>query len=524
MEKALKIDVPIEYLKELSNAKNKNEFEKLKIFLAKKYGIPVLKTMELIKLIKEKIGIDITENIKSKTIRASSGVLIITLATKPGNCGGNCIYCPTFSNVPKSYTPNEPAIQRAKRFEYDPYLQVKNRLMHYELMGLLKENSKIEVIILGTFLALDEEYKKWFIKRIFDALNEEDSDSLEEAQMKNEKAKYRCVALTIETRPDLCFEKHVDEMLSYGVTRVEIGVQSVYNDVLEFVRRNHTIEDVIKATKIARNAALKITYHIMLNLPKSDIDRDLEMFRILFEDENFRPDYLKIYPLQLFKNTELWKLYERKEFKLYEFDELVNLLAKSFKFIPKYVRVQRLGRDLPKNDIDAGYTFTNLREYVEKRAKEMGIECKCIRCREVGIRIKNGVKPHLESIHLERIDYIANNGNEIFLSFEDKFETIYAYLRLRIPDTSHRKEIDSRSALIRELKVLGFHLPINSLPLEFNFQHRGFGKKLMKIAEEIALNEFDRKKMVVISAIGTREYYRKLGYELEGPYMVKILE
>lgn len=513
-----------EYLKELSKAKDKKEFEKLKVRLAKKYKVPVMKSMDLIKIINERLGIDITERIKSKTIRAASGVLIITLATKPGPCGGACIYCPFFAGVPKSYTPSEPAIQRARSFNFDPYMQVKNRLFHYKLAGLLIENSKIEIIILGTFLALEKEYKEWFIKRVFDALNEKDSSSLEEAQKENEKAKYRCVALTIETRPDLCFEEHVDEMLRYGVTRVEIGVQSVYDDVLEFVRRGHTVNDVIKATKIARDAALKITYHIMPNLPKSDLDMDLEMFKILFEDENFRPDYLKIYPLQLFKNTPLYEMYERGEFKLYEFEDLTEMLAKALKYIPKYVRIQRLGRDLPSNEIDAGYSFTNLREYVERKAEELGIDCKCIRCREVGMRIKKGIKPDVESLHLERIDYFANGGEEIFLSIEDKNETLYAFLRLRIPDESHRKEINSKSALVRELKVLGFHLPIGYLPKDLNFQHKGFGKFLLSKAEEIALNEFDRNKIVVISAIGTRDYYRKFGYELEGPYMVKYLK
>ncbi|MEM5813460.1 MAG: tRNA uridine(34) 5-carboxymethylaminomethyl modification radical SAM/GNAT enzyme Elp3 [Candidatus Aenigmatarchaeota archaeon] len=523
MKSSINVEFPMEYLLDLVKTKNKDEFEKKKISLAKKYNVPVLKTTELCKIIKNKLGIDISEKVKSKIIRASSGVLIITLATKQDNCGGRCIYCPKFRDIPKSYTPNEPAIQRAKNNNFDPYLQIKNRLTHYSLMGLLDKNSKIEIIILGTFLSLEDEYKKWFIKRIFDALNEEDSESIEEAHRKNEKANYRCVALTIETRPNMCLEKHVDEMLSYGVTRVEIGVQSVYNDVLSFVKRDHTIEDVKKATKIARNAALKITYHIMPNLPKSDFDRDLEMFKILFEDKDLRPDYLKIYPLQLFKNTELWKMYENGEFRLYEFSELVELLAMALKFIPKYVRIQRIGRDLPKNDIDAGYSLTNLREYVEKRAKELGIYCKCIRCREVGIKIKNNLEIDFDSIELKRIDYEANDGNEIFLFFEDKYETLYAYLRLRIPDSSHRKEINSKSAVIRELKVLGLHLPVESIPKEFNFQHRGLGKKLMKAAEEVALNEFDRNKMVVISAVGTREYYRKLGYTIDGPYMSKLL-
>ena len=510
------------YLVELvEKSKDKKSFEKYKIELAKKYKVPIMKSRELVKLILDELKIDITEKVKSKTIRASSGVLIITLSAKPDDCFYSCIYCPKFENLPKSYTPNEPVMQRAKRLNFDPYLQIKSRLFQYKLMGLLSENSKIEIIILGTFLMHEKEYKEWFIKRIFDALNEEDSKSLEEAQEKNEIAKYRCVALTIETRPDYCFEEHVDEMLKYGVTRVEIGVQSIYDDVLEFVKRGHKSEEVKKATKIARNAGLKITYHLMINLPKSDVDRDIEMFRIIFEDENYRPDYLKIYPLQLFKNTYLWKLYERNEFKLYSFEEIVETIAKALKYVPKYCRIQRIGRDLPLNDIDAGYKFTNLREFVEKKAKELKIECKCIRCREVGIRMKKGIMPDLKSIHLEKIEYDANNGKEIFLSLEDKNETLYAYLRLRITEESHRKEIKN-AAIVRELKVLGIHLPIDQIPKELNFQHRGFGKFLMNKAEEIT-KEFSKNKIVVISAIGTREYYRKIGYEREGPYMVKYL-
>lgn len=504
------------------SVESKKDIEVLKRKLAKKYGIRVPKNPELIELINDE---SLRQILSIKPVRSISGVNILTVVAPAFWCPGKCIYCPTFPNVPKSYTPNEPAIQRAIRNNYDSYKQTLDRLHQFEIMGHLDKGAKIEVIILGgTFLALDKDFRYNFVKGIYDALNGKSSETLEEAQKINENGRYRCVNLTIETRPDFCFEKHVDDMLSYGTTRVEIGVQSVYDDVLEFVRREHTVNDVKKATKIARNAGLKITYHIMPNLPKSDLDRDLEMFRILFEDPDFRPDFLKIYPLQLFKNTPLYKLYEQGKFRLYTEEELVELLAKAKKFIPKYVRIQRLGRDIPLNDVDVAYPHTNLREYVRKKAAEMGISCKCIRCREVGFKLKHGIVPDWKNVKMNRLDYEANGGLEIFLSFEDnKTDTIFGYLRLRIPNESHRMEINNKSTIVRELKVMGPEVPVGSIPEFFQVQHRGFGKQLMLEAERITLEEFNRNKVVVISAVGTRNYYRKLGYRREGPYMVKYL-
>jgi elongator complex protein 3 len=311
-------------------------------------------------------------------------------------------------------------------------------------------------------------------------------------------------------------------MLSYGVTGVEIGVQTIYPEILRLINRGHTIEDVIKANEIARNAGLKIGFHVMPCLPGSNFEMDLNMFKEIFENPNFRPDYLKIYPTLVIKNTKLYEMWKRGEYKAWELEEVVDLIARIKKFIPPYCRIQRIGRALSAKEIVAGYKKTNLREIVRKRAKELGINCKCIRCREVGFKIMQNIFP--EKAEVCRMDYEANGGREIFLSFEDKKNDIlFAFLRLRIPNKSHRKEITDDVAIIRELKVVGHHVGIGNEPGGFQFQHRGFGRALLKKAEEIAKEEFGKNKILILSGVGAREYYRKFGYRLEGPYMVKNL-
>lgn len=462
-----------------------------------------------------------------KPVRSISGVTIITVVTKPVPCTwGACIYCPKGNNAPQSYTGLEPAIQRAIRNNYDPYLQVQDRLNQYRLMGHLHQmGNKCEIIILGgTFLALDRDYKEWFVKRIFDGLNEEESATLGEAQKLNERAENRCTNLTIETRPDYSKKDHVDEMLRLGVTRVEIGVQTIYPDVLRAINRGHTLEDVIEATGIARNAGLKITHHYMPFLPGSDADRDLEMFKAIFKDQNFRPDYLKIYPTIVVEGTMLYEMWKVGKYKSYSSEELIDLLVKIKRHIPKYCRIQRLGRAVPSTDVEAGYKETNIREMVLAKAKKLGMSCKCIRCREVGFSMKQGVYPDVKRIRLVRMNYEAFGGDEIFLSFDDtKNDIIIGFLRMRVPKESHRPEIDSRTALVRELKVMGVVVPVGLSPRELEWQHRGYAKQLMEKAEEMASNEFDSKKMVVISAIGTKGYYRNLGYMEDGPYVSKAL-
>jgi len=281
---------------------------------------------------------------------------------------------------------------------------------------------------------------------------------------------------------------------------------------------------VISATKIAKNSSLKICYHLMTGLPGSDLEKDLEMFRTVFEDQKFRPDYLKIYPTAVIEGTELHGILKKGKYKPYSLEDLVELLAKAKKFIPKYCRIQRLGRDIPATEIEAGCKKTNLRELVQKRAKELKIDCSCIRCREVGFRIKQKIYPDINHIKLLKLDYEASDSKEIFLSFEDvKNNVLLGFLRLRMPEESHRKEIDKKTALVRDLKVLGSSVPVGLLPIQMQWQHRGYGKQLMEEAERIAREEFDKNKMIVISSIGTRPYYYDLGYKLEGPFVSKSL-
>jgi len=463
--------------------------------------------------------------LRTKPSRTISGVSVITVVAKPAKCPGSCLYCPDVNNVPKSYVGLEPAIQRGIRNNFDPFLQTKDRLEQYKLMGCSK-GDKIEIIILGgTFPSLDKNYQEWFARRIFDALNERKSKSLEKAQKLNETAKNRCVNLTIETRPDFCKEKHVDEMLRFGTTRVEIGVQSIYPEILELINRGHTIDDVIEATGIARNAGLKINFHLMPNLPGSDLDKDLEMFKTVFENPSFRPDYLKIYPTLVIKGTKLYSMWKIGKYKPYTTEQLIELLAKAKKFIPKYCRIQRLGRDVPATEIEAGCKRSNIRELVQRRAREIKVRCRCIRCKEVGFKIQQGIYPDIEHIKLCRMKYEASNGKEIFLSFEDtKNDIILGFLRLRIPEESHRPEIDSNTALVRELKIMGVTVPIGFSPEEFQWQHRGYGKELLQESEKVAKEEFNRRKLAVISGVGVRNYFRRLGFEREGFYMIKFID
>jgi elongator complex protein 3 len=494
--------------------------------VAKKYGLSFLPTnIQLLEVCNEDEKSKLKQVLLRKPIRSISGVNIITIAATPTNSciWGKCIYCLKGTNSPQSYVGTEPVIQRAIRRNYDPFLQVSDRLRQYNLMGHGQFGNKIEMIILGgTFLGLDRDYKEWFIKRMFDALNNSESKNLKEAQLVNETATNRCVNLTIETRPDYSKETHVDEMLRFGTTRVEIGVQSIYEDVIKFANRGHTIQDVINATRIIRNAALKINYHIMPGLPLSDFDRDLEMFKELFSNPNFKPDYLKIYPTIVAKGTRIYELWKSGEYKSYNSGELIETLAKAKKFIPKYCRIQHVGRLIPTNEVEAGHKETNIRQLIQKRAKQLGINCQCIRCREIGFKIQQGIYP--ENIEMTRMDYEALDGHEVFLAFEDlKNDIIAGFLRLRFPESSHRNEIDSNTSLVRELKVMGTTVPIGIDPEKIQWQHRGFGKQLMSEAERISKEEFNKKKIIVISAVGTREYYKKLGYEKDGVYVSKVL-
>ncbi len=308
-------------------------------------------------------------------------------------------------------------------------------------------------------------------------------------------------------------------MLALGCTRVELGVQSVYDGVLKFVRRGHSVSDTADATRDLKDSGLKVNYHIMPGLPLTTREMDIGMFRTLFEDERFRPDMLKIYPCLVLKGTELYSMYKRGEFVPISTDEAVERIAKGLEYVPRYVRIMRMMRDIPLDLVEAGMDKSHLTDLVEKKLAEEGKKCNCIRCRESGIsRLKTGIEAG--SLDICEINYRASGGEERFISYEDKEKDILAaYLRLRLPEGSKRPEIDGSCAIVRELRVVGSSLRLGARS-SVSKQHHGLGAGLLGLAEEKA-GELGKGKVLVISAVGSRNYYRRFGYEPLGPYMAK---
>ncbi|MEM0027304.1 MAG: tRNA uridine(34) 5-carboxymethylaminomethyl modification radical SAM/GNAT enzyme Elp3 [Ignisphaera sp.] len=478
------------------------------------------------------MALKIRENVIRPT-RTLSGVTIVAVMTKPFPCPhGKCIYCPggVEYGTPQSYIGNEPALMRAIHVGFDPYEQVRLRLRQYLSMGHVP--SKVEVIVMGgTFTALPRDYQLWFITNIFEAANRfpepkpEKMPSIEEAHERNEIASIRVVGLTLETRPDWAKEREADWILYLGATKVEIGVQSIYDDVLQKVSRGHTVRDVVDATRVLKDSGFKVVYHIMPGLPGSDRDRDIEMIREIFENPDFRPDMLKIYPTLVIEGTKLYEMWRNGLYKALTDEEAVELISEFYRFIPKWVRVMRIQRDIPAPLIVAGPKKANLRELVEKRALEKDIKINEIRFREVGRQeIFRGVRP--SRIEMTKEVYEASQGTEIFLAAEDaENNVLVGLLRLRIPSAkSYRPEIDSSTAIVRELHVYGPQIPIGDHD-EDGWQHRGWGSKLLVAAEDIARYEFSCRKILVLSGVGAREYYRKHGYRRPSgsPYMAKEL-
>lgn len=443
-----------------------------------------------------------------RRVRSLSGIVNISVLTKPFPCPGNCLFCPGQAGIPKSYLRKEPAVQRAVLTKFNPEKQIKARLESLEMTG--HPTDKIELrIIGGTWSYYPKTYQNYFIKKCFDACN---GKLVKDFQKYNEKANHRIIGITIETRPDFINKEEIKRLRELGVTRVELGVQSIYDDVLKINNRGHNIEATILATKLLKDAGFKVSYQIMPNLPGSSFKKDIAMFKELFSNPDFKPDLLKIYPLALVKEAPLYRLYLKKEFKPYSEKELIKLLAEIKNQIPDYVRTERVIRDIPAEDVvEGGVKTSNLREMVQKEAK-----CKCIRCREVG----EDYNPK-EKLFLSREDYEASGGKEIFLSFENKNKTkLYALLRLR------KVEVGPLPlAIVRELHTYGQMAAIKQRgPTSLNLaQHKGLGKKLMREAERIAKKEFGISKISVIAGVGVRAYYRKLGYRLENTYMVKKL-
>ncbi|MEM3874092.1 MAG: tRNA uridine(34) 5-carboxymethylaminomethyl modification radical SAM/GNAT enzyme Elp3 [Candidatus Bathyarchaeia archaeon] len=467
--------------------------------------------------------------LRRKATRTISGVTVVAVMTQPYPCPQPepCAYCPGGPpfGVPQSYTGFEPAAMRGLQNAFDPYLQVRSRLEQLEAIG--HRVDKVELIVMGgTFPATPEEYQKWFVKRCLDAISGVDAQSLEEAKRLAETSRIRNVGITVETRPDWAKERHVDKMLDIGVTRVELGVQNPDDEIYRLVGRKHTVQDVVEATRILKDAGLKIVYHMMPGLPGSNMEKDLAVFREIFSNPAYKPDMIKIYPCLVLKGTKAYEWYAMGDYKPYTTEEAANLIVEVKKMIPPWVRIMRVQRDIPAPLIVAGVKMSNLRQLVQQKLKEQGLRCQCIRCREVGHRLlADGVKPNPEKVEILTTRYEASEGEEIFISAEDKEnDVLIGYLRLRIPsEKAHRPEIRAEPcSIIRELHVYGPVVPVGK-KLPKAWQHKGYGSILLAEAERITRQEYGFKKILVISALGTKQYYKRFGYAHEGPYMSKML-
>lgn len=489
--------------------------------------------------------------LRKRRIRTSSGVAPVAILTKPFPCPGKCIYCPSEPDMPKSYISNEPAVMRAILADFDPARQIEIRLRGLEIAG--NPADKIELIVMGgTWSALPKDYQIKYIIECYKTCNEFDIakkfqitknksqinskiqirnykqltnnqliKNLETEQKKNEKAKYRIVGLTLETRPDYINPEEIKWMRMLGCTRVELGVQSIYDRVLNKNKRGHKVEATIHATKLLKDAGFKVCYHMMPNLYGSNKKLDLQMFKELFSNPDFQPDLIKIYSCVVTKYSQLEKLYKEGRFIPYTNEELIKLIIDIKKIIPPYIRIQRLGRDIPADNIVGGSKLSNIRQIVQIQNHNSKLKtnknlCQCIRCREIREETKLAVK-------LQRIDYKASRGKEIFLQYVDKNDRLYALLRLRIiPQTVTSNKVTSNQAIIRELHTFGPMVEIGKRENQAE-QHKGLGKKLIKEAEKIAKEEFGLNQIAVIAGVGVRDYYRKIGYRLKNTYMVKSL-
>ncbi len=456
-----------------------------------------------------------------KITRTISGVTPVAVVTKPLPCPGKCIYCPTYSGAPQSYTPESPAVIRAIACGFDAKKQVNLRLGI--LSGMGHPTDKIELIIMGgTFLSAPLEYQYQFIKDCYDALNGCESSSLEEAKHINETASNRCTGLCIETRPDYCGKAEIMRMLEFGTTRVELGVQTIDDEIYRIIRRGHTVEDVVTATRLLKEYGFKVHYHWMPGLPGSSPEKDMELSKKLFDDGRFRPDGLKLYPTMVISGTELERWLLEGKYAPYDDATMLDLICRIKAIVPPYVRISRVLRDIPSKFIVGGLK-DSLRDLARDRMLEKGLHCNCIRCREYGHRLQE--KWVICESHLVRRDYEASEGKEIFLSYEDDNGTLFGLLRLRIQSGEIPPLEDSpgNKAIIRELHVYGPEVPIKGQK-DDAVQHKGFGKALMKEAERIAREEFGALRMAILSGVGAREYYStEFGYTLENGYMVRQL-
>lgn len=528
------------------NIKTREDLDAVKRKFCKKYKLKAITNADILRsynqlILNKKINTDfeLEKILRKKSIRTMSGIAAVAVLTKPYPCPGECAYCPRESeNVPVSYLSNEPAVMRAIRCKYDPYTQTVLRLKALENNG--HNPNKIEVIVMGgTWSYLNKKYKYWYILNCFKAANDFNvlkkkiknvyneknkyfkydfkhafsektsfeilEKELKKEQKRNEKAKYKIIGLTLETRPDYINKEELEEMRVFACTRVEIGIQAIDDKILKLNKRGHGVKEIIEASSLLRKYGFKITYHLMPGLPGATAEYDFEMFKKIFSNQDFQPDQIKFYPTVVTKGSLLYEWYKQGKYHPYSDEVLQDLIIKCKEIVPRYVRIIRLIRDIPGESIVAGNKITNLRQVL----KDRGVKCECIRCREAKDQKVGEYKINIEK-------YRAASGDEYFISADSlNGKILFGFCRLRIDKNSPISE-----ALIRELHVYGELIPVGYNQVKV--QHHGIGKALMKKAEQISQEE-ECKNIAVISGVGVRDYYRKFSYKLKNTYMFKLL-
>ncbi len=519
----------IEYLMKIPKP-TKEDINIVKMKVAGEQGLAcVIPNSELIRCLKPHERPKLLPVLKRKATRTISGVTVVAVMTKPFPCPHDdpCTYCPggPSQGVPQSYTGHEPAAMRGIQNQYDPHMQVESRIKQLKAIGHAVD--KVELIIMGgTFPSTPADYQENFIKGCLDAFIGAKTQSLEEAKKLAETSRVRNVGITVETRPDWAKKEHVDRMLSMGVTRVELGVQNVYDDIYRLVKRGHTVKDVVEATRVLKDSGLKVVYHLMPGLPGSSFERDLEGFERVFTDSDFKPDMIKIYPCLVLRGTRVYEWWRRGEYTPYSTEEAVRLVAEVKKMVPPWVRIMRVQRDIPARLVEVGVKKSNLRQLALERLRQEGRRCRCIRCREVGHRwLEDKAKPDPEDVRILSTREKASEGVDVFVSAEDPVnDVLVGYLRLRIPSgEAHRPEILSEpSSIVRELHVYGSLVPVGKHVAKA-WQHKGYGAVLLSEAERISIEDYDRRKVLVTSALGTKQYYKRFGYDYDGSYVSKLV-
>ncbi|KAJ9299392.1 hypothetical protein DTO271G3_3014 [Paecilomyces variotii] len=523
--------------KDFSKPKRDINLNKLRSQVSKKHHLSTQPSLTaIIAAVPEHYKKYILPKLIAKPIRTSSGIAVVAVMCKPHRCphiaytGNICVYCPggpdsDFEYSTQSYTGYEPTSMRAIRARYDPFEQARGRVDQIKSLG--HSVDKVEYIIMGgTFMSLPVDYRESFISQLHNALSGYQTDNVDEAVQAGEMSNIKCVGITIETRPDYCLDTHLSDMLRYGCTRLEIGVQSLYEDVARDTNRGHTVAAVAETFKLAKDAGFKVVSHMMPDLPNVGMERDLDQFREYFENPAFRTDGLKIYPTLVIRGTGLYELWRTGRYKNYTPNALIDIVARILALVPPWTRIYRVQRDIPMPLVTSGVENGNLRELALSRMKDFGTTCRDVRTREVGINeVKNKIRP--SQVELVRRDYTANGGWETFLAYEDpKQDILIGLLRLRKCSATHtfRPELTGQqTSLVRELHVYGSAVPLHGRDPR-KFQHRGFGTLLMEEAERIAREEHGSRKISVISGVGVRSYYARLGYHLDGPYMSRMLD